>query len=140
MRSKGFLFTNIWTTLYTIGIFWEFFGKILVKYPAHFFTYQKLMFAVTFEEIGITTGITVWVTAILVLIYLNLCLYLVGTIVGWIGYAVKSSGAALCSAIMYLIGTICFPICILTGLPAIIVGFISYGNQKKLNAAPVIAK
>lgn len=43
------------------------------------------------------------------------------------------SGGAKFVATLYLIGTICFPVYLLFGLPITIVGFIGSGKQKRIN-------
>lgn len=56
-----------------------------------------------------------------------------GTIFGWLGFFLRKSGFALVSAILFSVGALIFlmyaPICI----PIIVLGFIGYANQKKLN-------
>lgn len=53
---------------------------------------------------------------------------------GWIAYAGKKSGIAKFAATLYLIGTICFPIFLIFGLPITIVGFVGGSKQKRINS------
>ena len=133
MRSKSLLFANIWTTLYSIPMFLIFVGSIIVEGASYYIEIQKLLFNLLSLSVEYGADSAKIIYAGMILLYVNIGLFLLGTIVGWIGFIAKKSGAALFSAIMYLLGTLCFPICALTGIPAVILGFVGYSKQKKLN-------
>ncbi len=63
----------------------------------------------------------------------HMIMFLIGAIFGWIGIFVKKSWAALVAAILYSVGTILFLLYAMFGAPILILGFIGYANQKKLN-------
>ncbi|MBQ8203216.1 MAG: hypothetical protein IJZ75_02935 [Clostridia bacterium] len=60
-------------------------------------------------------------------------MFLIGAIFGWLGFLLKKSWAALVGAILYSVGSLFFLAYIMFGAPILIVGFIGYANQKKLN-------
>lgn len=60
-------------------------------------------------------------------------LFLIGAVFGWIGLLAKKPWAALVAAILYSVGTFLFLAYIMFGAPILIMGFIGYANQKKIN-------
>lgn len=60
-------------------------------------------------------------------------LFLIGAVFGWIGLLAKKSWAALVAAILYSVGTLLFLAYIMFGGPILIMGFVGYANQKKIN-------
>lgn len=60
-------------------------------------------------------------------------MFLVGAVFGWLGYAMKQSWAALVAAILYSVGGFLFIIYAMFSIPILVMGFIGYVNQKKLN-------
>lgn len=60
-------------------------------------------------------------------------LFLIGAVFGWIGLLAKKSWSALVAAILYSVGTVLFIAYIMFGAPLLILGFIGYANQKKIN-------
>ena len=63
----------------------------------------------------------------------------VGAIFSWIGFFSRKSWAVLTSAILYCVGALLFLLYIIFCLPLIILGFISYSKQKKINKCDVPA-
>ena len=59
--------------------------------------------------------------------------YVLGSLFAWISVASKKAGFAKAGAIFYLFGTIVFPIVILFGIPAIVLGFVGVSKQKNLS-------
>ena len=59
--------------------------------------------------------------------------FLIGSIFGWLGVLFKKTWAALVAAILYSVGTALFVAYIMFGAPLLILGFIGYANQKKIN-------
>ena len=60
-------------------------------------------------------------------------MFLLGAIFGWLGVFLKQTWAALVAAILYSVGTVLFVAYIMFGAPLLILGFIGYANQKKIN-------
>ena len=60
-------------------------------------------------------------------------LFLIGAVFGWIGLLAKKAWAALVAAILYSVGTLLFLMYIMFGAPILILGFIGYANQRKIN-------
>lgn len=60
-------------------------------------------------------------------------MFLIGAIFGWIGFFIKKSWAALVGAILYSFGSLLFLAYIMFGAPILVLGFVGYANQKKLN-------
>ena len=60
-------------------------------------------------------------------------MFLIGAIFGWLGVFIKKTWAALVAAILYSVGSLLFLMYIMFGAPILILGFIGYANQKKLN-------
>ena len=60
-------------------------------------------------------------------------MYLIGAVFGWLGVIIKKSWAALVAAILYSVGSLLFLMYIMFGAPILILGFVGYANQKKLN-------
>lgn len=65
----------------------------------------------------------------------HMIMFLIGAIFGWLGVLLRASWGALVAAILYAVGTVLFITYIMFGAPIMIVGFIGYAKQKKLNAA-----
>ncbi len=65
----------------------------------------------------------------------HMIMFLVGAVFGWIGVFARKSWAALVGAILYSCGTLFFLMYAMFGVPILILGFIGYSKQKKLNKA-----
>lgn len=63
----------------------------------------------------------------------HMLMFLIGAAFGWIGYFIKASWAALVAAILYAVGTLFFLAYFMFGVPLLILGFIGYSKQKKIN-------
>ncbi|MEE1279391.1 MAG: hypothetical protein UHH95_00990 [Oscillospiraceae bacterium] len=66
-------------------------------------------------------------------------MFLLGAIFGWIGVLLRKSWSALVAAILYSVGAALFLAYIMFGAPLLILGFIGYANQKKINKKLAIA-
>ena len=60
-------------------------------------------------------------------------MFLLGAIFGWLGVFLKKTWAALVAAILYSVGSLLFVAYIMFGAPILILGFIGYAKQKKIN-------
>lgn len=60
-------------------------------------------------------------------------MFLIGAVFGWIGVLIKKTWAALVAAILYSVGTVLFLVYVMFGAPILILGFVGYANQKKIN-------
>ncbi len=63
----------------------------------------------------------------------HMAMFLIGAIFGWIGFLAKKSWAALVAAILYSVGTLIFVMYAMFGIPILVLGFIGYSKQKKIN-------
>lgn len=57
----------------------------------------------------------------------------VGAIFSWLGFFLRKSWSALVGAILYCVGTLMFMLYIMFGIPLVILGFVGYAKQKKIN-------
>ena len=65
----------------------------------------------------------------------HMIMFLIGAVFGWIGVLARKSWAALVGAILYPVGTMFFLMYAMFGVPILILGFVGYSKQKKLNKA-----
>lgn len=135
MRSIALLVSNILATLYSAFLLLTFGGAIIEAGGADFVNAVGAYFELIFNVLGINSPEITVLYVILILLCVHIAVFVIGCLVGWIAYACKKSGAAKFAAVLYLLGTICFPIYILFSLPITIIGFIGGGKQKKLNNA-----
>ncbi len=63
----------------------------------------------------------------------HMIMFLIGSVFGLIAILAKKSWSALVASILYSVGTLCFLAYAMFGLPILILGFIGFANQKKLN-------
>lgn len=56
-----------------------------------------------------------------------------GAVFGWIGFGAKKNWAALVAAILYSVGLLLFFVYFMFSVPLIVLGFVGYSKQKKLN-------
>lgn len=112
MRSKVLCVTNILASAYVIYLIAYFFGSTASASGA--------------EALGgaIATA----------LVLPHIIMFLTGAVFGWLGFFIKKSWAALVAGILYAVGTLFFLAYFMFGVPLLILGFIGYSNQKKLNS------
>ena len=60
-------------------------------------------------------------------------MFLIGSVFGWLGALLRKSWSALVAAILYSVGTLLFMVYAMFGVPILILGFVGYANQKKIN-------
>lgn len=110
-RSKVLFTATALATIYTVYLFSHFFSTTLSAEGA--------------EAVGgaIATA----------LVMPHMIMFLIGAIFGWIGYLCRLSWSALVAAILYAVGTLLFLIYFMFGVPILILGFIGYTKQKKIN-------
>ena len=65
----------------------------------------------------------------------HLVVLLVGVLIGWIGYLSRKTGFSLAASILYSVSAGLFFLYALFLVPSIILGFVGYSRQKKLNQA-----
>ncbi len=63
----------------------------------------------------------------------HLILFLIGAIFGWVGFLFKKAWLALVAAILYSVGTLFFLAYAMFGIPLLILGFVGYAKQRKIN-------
>lgn len=135
MRSKALLASNILASIYipilfgTTILLIEQISKIRVNIPYMSFEFWILIFKlVQYSSTALTT-----VFVIVVLALLHVVLFVLAILLGWIAYARKSWGTGLASAIIYLVGSVIFPISLVLVLPimSIVFGFVGAFDQRK---------
>jgi hypothetical protein len=139
MRSKTLWTSNVLSTVYSAWLIWAFGGAVIRAGGADYIEALGASFKFAFQMLGLSSPAVNFLYAAVILLFLHIITFVLGCLIGWISYAGKKSGGAKFAATLYLIGTICFPIFFIFGLPITIVGFIGGGKQKKLNSVePVI--
>lgn len=136
MRSKVLLVSNILATVYSLILLFIFGGTIIQAGGMDYVYALQEYFSSAFdllELLGASLSLLTVLYVFLVLLCIHVVLFALGGIFGWVAYAGKSSGGAKFAAVLYLLGTICFPIYFYFGLPITILGFIGGGKQKKIN-------
>lgn len=133
-RSKTLLVSNIFSTFYSAYLLWTFGGAIIaaggLEYIEALAEYFEAAFALL-EMLGTSSAALGILYVVLVLLAVHIVLFVLGTIVGWLAFVGKRPGKG--AAVLYLIGTICFPIYLFYGLPITIIAFVGSGRQKKIN-------
>lgn len=66
----------------------------------------------------------------------HMIMFLIGAVFGWIGVICKTTWAALVGAILYAVGTLLFLAYFMFGVPILVLGFVGYSKQKKINNNP----
>lgn len=131
MRSKSLIVSNILGTIYAIYLLWFFGGAVIESGGLEFVK----SYGAIFKFIGFSSASVNVFYVIATLLIVHICTFTIGSLLGWIGYLDKKSGPAKFAGVLYLVGTICFPIYVFFGLPITIVGFVGAKNQKKINLA-----
>lgn len=67
------------------------------------------------------------------LIMPHLIMMSLGAIFSWLGFFLKAAWGALVGAILFCVGLCCMPIYFMFSVPLLILGFISFSKQKKIN-------
>lgn len=129
MRSKVLLISNILATIYSAYLLWWFGGAIAEAGGFEYMSDVVEAFQIL-ESLSIDVE---FLEIILILLCVHVVTFILGCLIGWIAFLAKKSGGAKFSAMLYLLGTICFPIYIVFGLPITIMGFIGGSKQKKIN-------
>jgi len=102
-----------------------------------FLEFLRLYFKAIFDILGMSSPVVTVLYVILALICIHVLAFVLGCLIGWISFIGKKSGGAKGAAVLYLLGTICFPVYVLFGLPITIIGFVGGGRQKKRNCKSV---
>ena len=129
MRSKMLLISNILSTIYSGFLLWWFGGAIIEAGGLEYLTDVVDSFKIL-DSFSIDTE---FLKVILILLCVHIIVFALGCLIGWIAFLAKKSGGAKFAATLYLLGTICFPVYIVFGLPITIIGFIGGSKQKKIN-------
>ena len=137
MRSKSLLASNILVTVYTIFLLWTFGGIIFAVGALESIYYIQEYFGLVFSLIAQSSASLTVLYVVFVLLVIHIVTFTLGFIFGWIGYGLKKNGFATTAAVLYTIGTVCFPAFIIPGLAITILGYVGSSNQKKLNSVSV---
>ncbi len=110
-RSKTLFVATVLATLYVVYLISYFFGGVASSDGA--------------EAVGgaIATA----------LVMPHMIMFLIGVVFGWLGLMTRKTWAALVAAIMYSVGTLFFLAYFMFGVPLLILGFVGYSKQKKIN-------
>ena len=111
-RSKALFTANVLGALYAIYLMSHFFGSVASTEGA--------------EQVG--AGIA---TA---LVMPHLVLVLLSVLFGVLGFFLRSNGFNLTSGILYCVATIAFLLYFMFTIPMIVLAFVGYSNQRKMNA------
>ncbi len=111
-------------------------SKILLTATALATIYVVYLISYFFGETASSEGAEAVGSAIATaLVMPHMIMFLIGAVFGWIGVLGRKSWAALVGAILYSVGTLFFLMYAMFGVPILVLGFIGYGKQKKLNKA-----
>lgn len=121
--------------LYSGFLLWTFGGALIEAGGAEFIDAMGAYFELVFQLIGMRSPAVTILYVIVILLCVHIVAFVLGGLIGWIAYAGKKSGGARFAAVLYLIGTILFPVYLVFGLPITIVGFVGGSKQKRLNSA-----
>lgn len=136
MRSKTLLVSNILASVYSGCLLFIFGGAIVQAGGADYIYAVGKYFNTVFELldfVGQDSALLTFLYVVLILLCIHAILFVLGCLIGWFSYAGKKSGGAKFAAVLYLLGSICFPIYLCFGLPITIVGFVGGSKQKKIN-------
>lgn len=133
MRSKCLLVSNILATLYSAVLLYIFGGAIIQAGGIDYIEALAEYFDFAFEVLKFDSPTLTFLYVFLVLISVHVVTFVIGCLFGWIAFLTKKSGIAKFAATLYLIGSICFPIYLVFGLPITIIGFIGGSKQKIIN-------
>lgn len=133
-RSIALLASVIFSTIYSVFLLFTFGGAIIYAGGMDFVNAVGAYFEFAINLIGADSATLNFLYVIVILLCVHIVVFVIGCLLGWISFITRKSGLAKLAAVLYLIGSICFPIYIFIGLPITIIGFIGGGKQKKLNA------
>lgn len=63
----------------------------------------------------------------------HMLLLLIGVVFNWVGFATRKTGLILTGAILYCVSAVLFLIYAIFLIPSIVLGFVGYSKQKKIN-------
>ena len=63
----------------------------------------------------------------------HMAMFIIGAVFGWIALFLKAPWSALVAAILYAVGTFFFILYFMYGVPILVLGFVGYSKQKKIN-------
>ena len=111
-RSKTLFIATTLATIYVVYLISYFFGSTMSSSDAT-------------EAIGgaIATA----------LVMPHMIMFFIGAIFGWLGYLGKLSWSALVAAILYSVGAVMFIAYFMFAVPILVLGFVGYSKQKKIN-------
>ena len=134
MRSKVFLASNILASIYCTVLSWSLVGlAILDSGRESIINTLGGFFETAFELVGMNLAIINYLFVLSILLLVHIGLVIVGCIVSWIAYAIKKDSVATVAAVIYLIGAICSPLCLIFGITISVLAFVGASNQRKLN-------
>ncbi|MBR5295685.1 MAG: hypothetical protein IKU24_03745 [Clostridia bacterium] len=134
MRSKTFLAGNIIASIYSVVLSWMLIGLTIIDNGGQsIINTLGRFFENAFQLIDMDLSIVNYLYVLAISMLLHISLFVLGCIISWISYITKNDTLATVVAVIYLIGTICSPICLFFGIVISAIAFIGANNQKKLN-------
>ena len=127
-RSITLLISNVLATIYAGYLLWAFGGAIVNAGGEDALRTIRASFKIIFDLVGTSNSAITFAYVVLVLLCVHVALFALGALIGWIAFLCKKSGGAKFAAVLYLIGTICFPVLLFVGLPITIFGFVGSGR------------
>lgn len=139
MRSKTLFVSSILATLYSAYLLFTFGVAIIQAGGLDYIEALGTYFELAFDMLGMASPTLAFLYIILALLGIHIVTFTLGCLISWIAFAGKRSGSAKFAAMLYLVGTICFPVYLFFGLPITIIGFVAGSKQKKCNlTAPAV--
>ncbi|MBQ3551280.1 MAG: hypothetical protein IJA41_09930 [Clostridia bacterium] len=132
MRSKSLFVANVLSSIWAGWSLFHF-GSFLAEGGWDALVTVNDLAKIVRELLGSSDSVATVINVFMVLLMVHIILFSLGSILGWLGYALKRSGCAKFAAVLYLLATILFPIFIFIGLPITIFGFVGQKNQRKLS-------
>ena len=134
MRSKMFLASNILATIYSVVLSWALIGLTIIDAGGEsIISAVGGFFETAFDLVGMSLAIINYLYVLAILLLVHAGLVVVGCIISWIAYVMKKDNLATVTAIIYLIGAICSPLCLIFGIAISAFTFVGASNQRKLN-------
>ncbi len=134
MRSKLLLVTNILASVYAVASLWTVIGFNIIDVGGKSVINSVGGFLESiFERVDMSLAITNFLYVLQIMFLIHIGLFVAGCLISWVAFALQGDNIAIVSASIYLLGTICSPICIVLGAPITILTFIAAINQRKIN-------
>ena len=152
MRSKVSLISNILSSFYSVILLWIYGGiaisvigaTIAIDGALSKTNLKDLFSALLDQSLGLfkfifdlleisNPSVLFLLYGFIILLFVHCSAFIIGCAIGWVSYAKKNRKGAKIAAILYLVGTICYPFYLIYSLPITILGFVGSNHQQKIN-------